>query len=69
MKQRFLNMIFSGLLAVSLGTAGALFLVTQAQAGSASCPKCDNNLGCAGSTCTCSYNTNTSSYVCTNPNS
>jgi hypothetical protein len=64
MKRRFQSMVLSGLLAVSLGTAGALFLVTQAQAGSASCPSCDNNMGCAGSTCTCKYNTNNSSYVC-----
>lgn len=64
-----LRLIFAGLFTLSLAVAGVAFAAAAVPAPSPllSCPHCDADGGCAGSTCTCVYNGPTNSYVCKPP--
>lgn len=68
MKKSFLQLVFAGLFALSVGTAGAVLAETTLVVPRplAPCPTCRTiDLSCPGSTCGCNYNTGSMSYVCT----
>lgn len=67
MKKSFLQFVFVGVYAISIGTAGAVLAVTNFAVARplGTCPACRTiDLSCPGSTCGCNYNTGSQSYVC-----
>jgi hypothetical protein len=67
MRNAALRLMFTALVALSVGAVGAAFVQTAAAAPETpNCPSaCNEPQGnCAGTTCTCKYNGNTGGHSC-----